>query len=100
MEQKKEKRRIKPYLGMAYKSGLELGAQSFIDNYDKYRRYSGWFWMSVAIISWIFFRRDDIALVSFGIMHLTILFNQLWWKIKNIEHYYINKGDGDRINKE
>lgn len=90
MEEQPQKLTLRNKLGMAHAAGMSVGAKTFVDNYDSYRRWSVFIFIVALVVS-IIFGRDDLALISFGFIHLHILFNQLWWKLKNIEHYYMEK---------
>lgn len=89
---------VRNKLGMAHKAGLEFGAENFLKYYEYYRKYSSWLFVICLLISFII-DRMDLALISFGLLHLHLLFNQLWWKLKNIEHYYFNKEDSNNGNR-
>lgn len=65
----------------------EYSTKKFIKYYDTYRKWSSWFFF-LTMIYFFFERNYVIALISFGFMHLHILTNQLWWKLKTIEENY------------
>ena len=82
----KKKTRIKEHLGMAYKTGLGFGAEAFLKAFSRYRRLSGYFFLALMIF-FLFIGKEDLAIICLGFMHLTILYNQLWWRMNNNEHY-------------
>lgn len=84
---KKIKQKIKELnmkAGVAHVAGQQIGAELFIKKYEYYRQYSGFVFI-VLIFVFLSFNLNTLAFIGFGFLHLHILFNQLWWKIKNIE---------------
>lgn len=75
---------------VAYKASQQVNAERFIRNYDKYRRGSAVFWGLLFAFSMIT-GRYYLAAISGAVLHLQVLFNQLWWKLVNIEHFYLRR---------
>jgi len=84
--------KLRERMGTAYNAGLEVGGETFLNNYDTYRRYSPWIFMAFMLF---FFIIDSMTLVFFCFVaiHLTVLYSQIWWKLRNIEHYYIKESE-------
>jgi len=76
--------------GHSYKAGLEVGAETFLNYYENYRRYSPAVFL-VVLVYCLFTKQNIAALICFGVLHIHVLINQVWWKMKNIEHYYLKK---------
>lgn len=81
--------KIKAAVGHA--AGKQLGAQLALKNYDHYRRWSSILWV-LFMLFFLMIGMNSMALICFGILHLHILFNQLWWKLVNFEHNYLKPG--------
>lgn len=65
--------------------GMLKGGDKTIKYYDFYRRISIFLWL---ILSFLLLSYNQImpSVVCFGIVHLHILFNQLWWKYLTLIH--------------
>jgi len=77
--------------GVAHAAGIQYGAEAFLRHVDKYRIFMGPFFLLLAI-GFLLFGQYLYALVSFGFMHLSVILNQLWWKLMMIE----KKIEGER----
>lgn len=73
-------------LQFAYKWKKESELKIFIKNYEYYRKFSS---IIILLFGFYFLIYGNyiLAIISFGFLHLHILFNQIWWKLKNIEKY-------------
>lgn len=87
---------LKINLAAANHAGKQLGAEAFIKNYEKYRRGSAVFW---GLLMLFFFAIGfwSMALLCIAVLHLHLLFNQLWWKLINLEHFYLKKEDNHEM---
>jgi len=76
----------KEQLQYAYKWKQENQLKIFIKNYEYYRKFSS---IIILLFGFYFLIYGNylLSLICFGFLHLHILFNQIWWKLKNIERY-------------
>ena len=80
--------------GIRYWAGRQVGARGFIKHYNTYRKIVG---PAAGIMTLCFFFLGQWLhfWVMFFVTNLIVLFNQLWWKLVNIQHYLETKLEGD-----
>ena len=70
--------------GVAHAAGVQVGAEAFLKHIDKYRIFMGPFFLVLMII-FLIWGKYLYGFISFGFMHISVMFNQLWWKLMMID---------------
>jgi len=68
-------------------SATLMGAKGFIKYYEIYRKYSSLF-LLCGLLWFVGTGQWLLAYLIFVGLHLHVLFNQMWWKLKTIEYHY------------
>ena len=61
----------------------------FCKFYDPYRQWSSWIFI-LFFIYFLIVGNFVLSFVSFGFIHLHLLYNQIWHKLKQIQFFYQN----------
>lgn len=80
-----EQNKIKLRAALEY--GDEKGTQAFLRHYDTYRKYSGLI-LALVTVALLVSERNLEAFVLLALVHVHVLLNQIWWKLKTIEYHY------------
>tara|TARA_Y100000310_G_C20549460_1_gene747288 strand:- start:334 stop:636 length:303 start_codon:yes stop_codon:yes gene_type:complete len=84
-------------VGIAYNLGIEKSTAKTLKHYDFYRKISPLF-IGIAAVYYFIKANYPVSIMLIGIIHLHISFNQIWWKLVNFEHYFLNKHKDDKDN--
>lgn len=78
------KESYKYYTEVIAPAAFASGADLALRNYDIYRRISFWFFLCCAIVMGAL-KQYGFVVFFLTMLHIQIMFNQLWWKIIHLE---------------
>lgn len=87
---KKWMQRLKQKVNFATKYGKKTATETVVNRFQDYRAITNVI-IFLSVPGFLLWGKYFAALIAALAWHQHVMMNQLWWRITNIEHYYIRK---------